>query len=493
MSSASAISPYDAEPEVALAAIRAHEGPLLIDLDETLYLRNSTEDFIDCARPGPLALLLLWLLDVTKPWRLTGHDTRDNWRVCAITVLFPWTHWRWRAQAPHLAARYTNQQLKHSIEKHPNRPIILTNGFNSIVTPLLAAMGFAGATTVAARMYSFSDRRNGKVRMAACAVGMETVHHCLAITDSLNDVGLLEQCARPLRTIWPEARYRRALGSVYLPGQYISRIKRPGENYILRGILLEDFVFWLLSSIGLAVIPAFHIAGLLLLLLSFWSIYELGYVDNDQSASRYEVDPKLSVTFGRVEVPIPAAQPWIWALLAGAAANMILQPKPDDFITHYGLWIAVLLSTYCCYLIYNRIDKATRVWLYPFLQLARIGALAVAVPIELGGGAALAAHMLSRWLPYLIYRLAPTQDYPKTSMALMRLISFMLLLTMIGCAVGPSALATWGTSALVLWSILRAARDIGSVLKSARRINKPVLTPFDRAVRTQINNISNRS
>jgi hypothetical protein len=46
------------------AAIRAHERPVLVDLDETLYLRNSTEDFIDCAWPGPLALLLLWVLEV---------------------------------------------------------------------------------------------------------------------------------------------------------------------------------------------------------------------------------------------------------------------------------------------------------------------------------------------------------------------------------------------------------------------------------------------
>jgi len=43
---------YDASPDAALTAIRTHEGPVLVDFDETLYLRNSTEDFIDCARPG---------------------------------------------------------------------------------------------------------------------------------------------------------------------------------------------------------------------------------------------------------------------------------------------------------------------------------------------------------------------------------------------------------------------------------------------------------
>jgi hypothetical protein len=38
---------YDSSPEAALAAVCAHEGPILVDCGETLYLRNSTEDFID--------------------------------------------------------------------------------------------------------------------------------------------------------------------------------------------------------------------------------------------------------------------------------------------------------------------------------------------------------------------------------------------------------------------------------------------------------------
>jgi hypothetical protein len=56
MRSSPATCPYDASPDFTIAAIGAHEGPLLVDLDETLYLRNSTEDFIDCAWPGLLAL-----------------------------------------------------------------------------------------------------------------------------------------------------------------------------------------------------------------------------------------------------------------------------------------------------------------------------------------------------------------------------------------------------------------------------------------------------
>src|SRR4051812_34517846 len=174
---------YAASPDAALAAVRAHEGPLLLDLDETLYLRNSTEDFINCARPGLLALLLLRVLDVLKPWRLIGGtDTRDTWRICAISTFFPWTHWRWRARVPFFADRYVNQALRAALKARPQPPVILTNGFKSAVKPLLAAMGFAHTPLIAARMYSFADRRNGKLRMVTRELGAETVGCCLVVT-----------------------------------------------------------------------------------------------------------------------------------------------------------------------------------------------------------------------------------------------------------------------------------------------------------------------
>src|SRR3954454_13438897 len=136
---------YTVSSEVALATVRAHEGPRLVDFDETLYLRNSTEDFIDCARPCLLAVLLLRVLDVLKPWRLTsGIATRDTWRVCAISCFFPWTSWRWRLKVPIFAERYLNHELKAALEVDIRPPpIIVTTGFKSIVAPLLIAMGFA--------------------------------------------------------------------------------------------------------------------------------------------------------------------------------------------------------------------------------------------------------------------------------------------------------------------------------------------------------------
>jgi hypothetical protein len=486
MSVDSGICQHDASPDAALVAICAHQGPVLVDFDETLYLRNSTEDFIDCARPGLFALLLLRVLDVIKPWRLTGGvATRDTWRICVISTILPWTCWRWRAKIPRFAQLYVNQELKAALATREQPPIILTNGFKSIVKPLLEAMGFAHAPLIAARMYSFADRRNAKLCMVTRELGAETVGCSLVITDSVNDLDLLQGCARPLRTLWPQAHYRRALGDVYLPGEYISKIKRAGERSIFRGVLQEDFAFWLLSSIGLSTNGVTHLVGLLLLLLSFWTIYERGYVDNDLVASRYEDDPKLSANFGIVAVATPAVQPWIWALIAGAAGVAVLQPDRMAFVVHFAGWVAILISSYACFVFYNRMDKMSRVWLYPLLQLARSAAFTVVVPIEPVGAAALGAHVLSRWVPYQIYRLSAR--WPKVRPELVRLISFVLLsLTIVG-ALGLSILLTWTALALLLWNVFRARRDIYAVFSSARRLDKPSRQTTQRRERAPAN------
>jgi hypothetical protein len=87
---------------------------------------------------------------------------------------------------------------------------------------------------------------------------------------------------------------------IYVPGQYLTQIKRPGQRYIMHGIILENFALWVLCSILHAPSPVTHVIGLLALLI--WAIYERGYVDNDWVALHHEKDPKLSDTVGKLEV-----------------------------------------------------------------------------------------------------------------------------------------------------------------------------------------------
>ena len=466
-------TPFDAAPEIANAAIRAHQGPVFVDLDETLYLRNSTEDFIDLAWPGIFALLLMRFLDVLRPWRWTGGEpTRDVWRVRAVSIFFPWTASRWRARVAQLAKEFTNWELLEALQARPSPPTIVSVGFRSIVVPLVNAMGFTNATIVAARSDTFRDRSGGKLNMAIAALGEDSVRKALVVTDSKDDLPLLQACSRPLRTIWPTARYRQAFSAIYLPGQYISRVKHPGERYIFRGILQEDFAFWVLSSVALAANPTLHVLGLALLLVSFWVIYERGYVDNDLAAASFETDPKLSQAFRQLPVATPAVQPWIWSCACAAGALFLLHsPTRTLPVADLIKWLGVIVATYLWFKLYNRFDKATRVWMFAVLQFARGAAPVAVVAVMPIGAAALGAHVIARWVPYQIYRFAG-RDWPDTKSQLARLLFFVMLALLVGVSSGWSAVFNWSALALFLWMLFRARDDIAGVLRDARRLDR---------------------
>lgn len=477
MNAVHVITPHDVSPETAIDAILVHGGPILLDLDETLYLRNSTEDFIDSARPSLPALLLMRMLDVIKPWRWTGGEvTRDVWRVRFISMFFPWTGNRWKTRVAGLATNFTNLRLMAALKTPGATPIITTAGFQPIAGPLVAALGLPHAKIVAARLSTFADRRRGKLQMAVGALGDDTVRRALVLTDSAQDLTLLDACARPLRAVWPEARHRNALSGVYLPGQYLTHVKRPGARYIVRGILQEDFAIWVLSSLALAATPLTHVLGLLFLLGSFWAIYERGYVDNDLIAARYEENPKLSGAFVDSPVATPLWQPWIWATLCGAIAVVLLRwparPAPVDFAE----WAAVLLVTHGWFALYNRFDKGTRVWMFGGLQFARSAAFVALVPIGLIGAVALGAHVLARWVPYYIYRLGG-KDWPAAPFHLVRLLFFTVLALLLGFAQGWSPLLNVTALALLTWNLFRARKELATALSTTHRLDRTDTRP----------------
>jgi hypothetical protein len=290
------------------------------------------------------------------------------------------------------------------------------------------------------------------------------------VTDSLDDLPLLAECARPLRTIWPGARFRRALSRVYLPGDYVAQVKRPNERYIMHVIIKEDLVFWVLSSVWIASHPLRHTLGLILLLASFWTIYERGYVDNDWAAAYLEHDGKLSDNFWHSPVATPAIQPWAWALALGAIAVGLLE-WPGPVLGPFLKWLAVLVSTYWTFKLYNRIDKSARAWLYSALQVARSAALLPLVPVPIVGAAGLAALAIARWVSYYVYRVRG--EWTQLDDFLMRLPIFLVLTAILGCAEGAGALLNWTAASLLLWNMIRARKKLipalGHVRLLARR------------------------
>ena len=464
-------TPFDASPEQALFAMATHEGPVLVDLDETLYLRNSTEDFVGSAWPAPLAYLLMKILDKLRPWRMTGGGaTRDVWRVAVISTLLPWSLLIWRLVARRLAREASNVVLIDRLKATRQPKAIVTLGFLPIVSPLVAAMGLHDTRLVAMRPWRFRGRREGKLALVINSIGEAELRSALLVTDSTEDLDLLEICSRPLRVLWPEARYHDAFTDSYIPGQYLSRVKRPGTQYIYHNIIKRDLALWILASVALASNPIAHVAGLAFLLFSFWTIYESGYVDNDRIGEKYEKDPVLSKAFFESPVRTSEVQPWLWAAASATVALFLLRwpdaPAALDFLA----WTGVLLVTFFGFRLYNRIDKRTRIWLYPGLQALRTSALVALVPVTLVGMLAMAAHVIASWLPYYSYRRAGGSwqdgDY------LVRLLSFVLLSFMVAGAVGWSAFWSFTALALLLWNVYEVRFELKELFQSAHRIDR---------------------
>jgi hypothetical protein len=462
-------NPSPRADEAALSTICGHSGPIIVDLDETLYLRNTTEDFLDTAVPGLAAVVLLRALELLQPWRLTGADTRDVWRVSTILLLMPWTLLLWRRRTHALAAE-VNAPLRDVIADAEDRTVIATLGFGPVVRPLIARFGLDRARVVAMRPFRLDDRRRGKLALVREAIGPAALGRALVVTDSPDDRALLEAVRVPLLVRWPGARWLPALRRVYIPGQYLSRVKRPGAQYVRRMILPEDFAFWVLSSVFIAPNPVTHVIGLTLLLLSLWTIYERGYVDNDRAAARYEADPRLTAEFHGHDVATPRVTPWVWAAASGVAGLCALAwpawPTPGAIAT----WGGVLVGLALLYAVYNSVDKPTRIWLFTPLHLIRVAAFAAIVPVTLAGAAALFANVAARWLPYFHYRTAGDATW-RIPIKLLRLNFFVFAVIPLFAA-GGATVADLSLAALLAWNLVRARSELIAAMRSASRIDR---------------------
>ncbi|WP_162409581.1 HAD family hydrolase [Acuticoccus sediminis] len=475
-------SRHDTSPAEALRLVRSFDGPVLLDLDETLYLRNSTEDFIDTAWPGFAAYAVLRVVETVKPWRwIGGEATRDNWRIGTTMALFPWTMVLWRRRARALSAEFANADLVDEARSRAGPLAIVTAGFRPVVLPLAAELGLAGTPVVSARPFVPADRRTGKLHMALRDLGGPCVGASLVVTDSVDDLPLLDRAARGARTIWPAARYRPAFSAVYYPGRYLSSVKRPGTSYIRRNILQDDFLIWILCSLPLAGAPVLHLAGLFLLLVSFWAVYEQGYVDNDLVGARHEDNPRLSAGFHRSELARRTAAPWLWAAICGLGGIALTLPPGGSFVQGAALWSAALAATYIVFLVFNRVDKATRVWPFAALQFARGAAFAAVLPAVPVAVAAIGAYVVEKWIPYFVYRLpgqpvAPSRSGGGAAAVLepwtlplhtIRLVFFAILAALVAGISGVQALLAWPTLALFGLMAFRARKELSALAGQA--------------------------
>ena len=196
---------------------------VIVDFDETLWLRNSTEEYLDAVRPRSLAFLVLAAIDVAKPWRLSGNPIKEriyrDWlRVLILTCLFPWCLPNWRRRAGSLGRQWLNEDLVEMARRAEcSQLYVATLGFAPIVKPLLAQI-YPNAILIAASLSAgYKIRKIGKKAAFDRQFGHGFVADAIVITDSEDDKDLLSSCHRGFLIKWPKALYRPAFSNCCVP------------------------------------------------------------------------------------------------------------------------------------------------------------------------------------------------------------------------------------------------------------------------------------
>ncbi|MEM7761243.1 MAG: hypothetical protein AAF298_24395 [Cyanobacteria bacterium P01_A01_bin.40] len=204
------------DPQKAIAAIvnSNKNTTIILDFDETLFLRNSTAAYINSLRPRFVGFILIIILKILRPWKwfpypLRGDKTRDWFLVTIPTILLPWTLLLWQQRAKKLAEEYTNTELVSAVDQNAEAQIIVASlGFNFIINPILKQMTMKCDHSVGCRFWKGAGDRNlGKLSMMQDVLSESEIKSAILVTDSEDDLPLLQVVRQPYLVLWSSAQY----------------------------------------------------------------------------------------------------------------------------------------------------------------------------------------------------------------------------------------------------------------------------------------------
>ncbi|MEL6493581.1 MAG: haloacid dehalogenase-like hydrolase [Cyanobacteria bacterium J06623_7] len=226
------IETIDSQQVIATIIQATPDNPVILDFDETLCLRNSTAAYIGSLRPRTVGFLLIILLRVIRPWywlpgSFRGAKTRDWYLVTIPTILLPWTLFLWRNQARQLAEAQSNREIVAAVEANPHAPVIVASlGFNFIIQPILEQMSIRCDRLVACRFWrGAGDRRKGKLLMMQEVLSQSEIESAILVTDSKDDLPLLQVVQQPCLVLWSDAQYIEPFKDLWIY-RWLKKLKR---------------------------------------------------------------------------------------------------------------------------------------------------------------------------------------------------------------------------------------------------------------------------
>lgn len=373
---------------------------VIIDFDHTLWLGNTTEQFINISFPRLPCEILDGL--VSKIWlkyqsRLRKSIEKDHLRILVIILLTPWNLFLWNSFCKKNINKYWNEGLYNTIVQSGKEKLIISLGFDILIKTILKIkFGSQSKLEVfASKLFDFSKniRKVGKVETIRSRIRLKNSY---AITDSIEDKDLLINAHSGILHNWEEPRFEKQLG--YFPFRYLRKGKYLNKGYFKKYILQQELIVWLfLFAYNINfVLPA------LLLFFSFQLIYEIGYYENDFIGAKNETNPRLLEThidFSKYNIGFNA---WFFSLLIMFTALYLF--NSSDLIQNSIIWLIVLLLLRITFHFYNRSIPSKRKELYFILQFFKnFSGIVILIPNIVGLMLAI-SNMLQHYIRYIIYR-----------------------------------------------------------------------------------------
>ena len=446
---------------------------LILDFDHTLFLSNSTEEYLNFAYPRTISVFCLTFIDWFRPWNfLPGVNKRfiyrDFIRVLIISILFPWTYLVYLTRTKKISHAYENLEIINIVKtRHWEKIVLASNGFEFIINPLLKQMNVDFDIVIVSTFFPNKNnvRKVGKKKRLLNLLSSNELEKSTIITDNKEDEVMVDIVNELRLHRWPKEKRSKAGQGLYIPFLYTHASKRGNKNHVLNVMISQDFCIILLAYYLTSSFEIQILLSLFLLLLSFWCIYEVGYFENDLHELKYEkyhnnLD-KLNY-IEKVKDSNLELSAWIWAISFSIFGIFFLQNSlclNASCLFHimidllkWGSWLIVLRGLYR---IYNYSQFNIRQLVFPLLQIMRLAGPILFLSTNFLGLFLIVSQMTSRWLGYLIYR--GGGDEKLVQKRIIRHVIFLVLV--IGLAVVQRdfyILISWQFVLILSWSLIQA-------------------------------------
>lgn len=471
------------------------ERTYFVDFDHTLFLKNSTEAFLDCSRPAFLVAPLLKILSALKPWKLLpggANRWRDLCRVLFVLVLTPWTLMLFRTRAQALFAKHLNKALDDELANVPAEQIVIASfGLRFILRALLEGSRYADARLVAPSLFQLPEtRKHGKLDLLKKADLLPHAENDVFYTDNaIDDADIIDHVSQSRVVQWEDNDESGAFHNSYLPLFYTAKIKR-SPRFLVRQVFLEEMLIIILAYglflNGTVFSVLGTLAGVGLLFLSFHTIYEIGYADNDRTGLRTEKNPKLSTSFFDYQDYKLQPYAWLWSLFIAFLAICLISPSHTQGVT--GLlaadalsniwlqrlalamvWMLIPASALLCFLAFNRCALRLRVFVYIPLHALKYFGPALLFALHPIGLVFIVAQIIRTWSLYLVRRAGGDTNWVLSQM--IRLCFFSAFIAVFYILPETRSLTLhWQCWVLLTFCILRAIPEFLSKMKQQDNI-----------------------